>query len=367
MTILFIFLFLILILIWIQQSVTIDKSVKYYRFGEEYDVEEKSKRVGKTFELALQENLEGRMTRFEDANLIFLYNLDDMDRFIKVAESKKNIEVVFGLRSINFFASKSHLNMILERFLSEDEIRKTLPRTIPAYIIKDGKHRKERIKMIESQLGKGPYILKTNRQRQQGIHIVMNPVNVIKRIEEENYSVVQELLHDPFLINDRKINIRVYIGIVKHPSKKLQINIYHDGFVYYTPSKFDDENASMNERHITTGYIDRSIYEENPLTLMDLRDHVGMERYGEIWKDVERVIKNIENAYDIITRNMEKGGSFTRFAIMGVDFAVMSDLSVRLMEINKNPDTRGKDDRDENLKKEMITYFFTRIFKKDII
>lgn len=329
----------------------------YFRFGEGYEVDVESQRLTSSYEMALEGVMGVRMSMLHEASIVFLDDLNDMDIFLRVAGDMKNVKLVVGLRSINFFASKGHLGMILEKFLSEDEVMRTLPRTIPAYLIKDGEHKKERVKMVVDRLDKGPYILKTNRQRQVGIEIVMNPMNVVKKIEGGDYSVVQELLGDPYIVGGRKINIRVYIGIIKSPKKRLMVKAWHDGFVYYAPSRFDDENASIYDKNITTGYIDRSVYEENPLTLMDLRDHMGTDKYRVLWDDVERVIGNIEYAYESITYNMDRGGDFTRLAIMGVDFAVMKDLSVRLMEINKNPDTRGKSDRDQQLKIDMIAYF----------
>jgi hypothetical protein len=35
--------------------------------------------------------------------------------------------------------------------------------------------------------------------------------------------------------------------------------------MYYTPQKYDDKDAAF-DKHITTGYIDRKIYDTNPLS-----------------------------------------------------------------------------------------------------
>ena len=49
--------------------------------------------------------------------------------------------------------------------------------------------------------------------------------------------------------------------------------MHYNGFVYYTPKKYSNESLHF-DHNITTGYIDRKIYEENPLTLKDFYDHL---------------------------------------------------------------------------------------------
>jgi hypothetical protein len=51
---------------------------------------------------------------------------------------------------------------------------------------------------------------------------------------------------------------------------------------------------------------------------------------------------------------METNFSMNKCVIMGADVAVDADLGIKLMEINKGPDLRYKDERDGHVKFNMI-------------
>ena len=54
---------------------------------------------------------------------------------------------------------------------------------------------------------------------------------------------------------------------------KISAYIHSDGFLYYTPKYYDPDDMDF-DKHITTGYVDRKVYELNPLTLQDFRDYL---------------------------------------------------------------------------------------------
>jgi hypothetical protein len=56
--------------------------------------------------------------------------------------------------------------------------------------------------------------MKKNIQRQEGLKISKDK-NEILNCYKDGYAVVQELLQDPYLINGRKINLRVYCLFIK--------------------------------------------------------------------------------------------------------------------------------------------------------
>ena len=120
------------------------------------------------------------------------------------------------------------------------------------------------------------YILKKNIQRQEGLKITNN-LNEILKGKDENYVVVQNLLQDPYIItdnlndkqNNRKINLRFYILVICN-NNDMDIYIHDNGFMYYTPESFVKGSMDVSS-NITTGYIDRQVYNVNPLTQQDFR------------------------------------------------------------------------------------------------
>ena len=118
-------------------------------------------------------------------------------------------------------------------------------------------------------------IIEINKKRD----IIFNEIIKNKENDEKNdypYVVVQELLQDPYTISGRKINLRVYVLVVKN-NNKTNLYIYSDGFMYYTAELFQ-KNSTDTKINITTGYIDRKVYEENPLTHNDFKSYLDSDR-----------------------------------------------------------------------------------------
>ena len=175
-------------------------------------------------------------------------------------------------------------------------------------------------------------------------------------------------MQDPYLINGRKINLRVYCLIIKDSDSNVQVQIYQDGFMYYTPEHYEKGNSSF-KKNITTGYIDRKVYEENPLTHEDFskylddpnrklstieeyfvktRPNVKLSHY--VFMQINHLLKFILETYvtTVGTKTLGVG-----FQLYGADIAINEHLKPMIMEINKGPDLTAKDGRDKTLKENM--------------
>lgn len=210
------------------------------------------------------------------------------------------------------------------------------------------------------------YITKNNNQRQEGIEIHNNLDTILKSLNK--YILVQELLQDPYLINGRKINLRVYCLVIKDTNSNTLVQIYQDGFMYYTPELFEKGNPSF-KKNITTGYIDRKVYDENPLTHEDFKKYLDnsnraltpIEQYFKqtrpniklsdyIFTKINHLLKFIFETYINTVGSKTLG---VGFQIYGADIAINEHLHPMIMEINKGPDLTAKDGRDKVLKEGM--------------
>ncbi len=217
------------------------------------------------------------------------------------------------------------------------------------------------------------YIMKKNIQRQEGLKISKDK-NEILNGYKEGYVVVQELLQDPYIINGRKTNMRFYVLVVC-VNKRLQVYVHKDGFMYYTKVPFIKNNTEVDV-NITTGYIDRKVYDENPLTHDDLRkylDDPNRTNLLTIEKNIRSQHLNISDIYfnrinqllkqifmafvgkicmsDKLLKNIS-------FQLFGVDIAVNDKLHPMIMEINKGPDLGAKDKKDSALKHGVVKDMF---------
>ena len=259
----------------------------------------------------------------------------------------RNIGVVYGLASCNVFADKRTLAQAYRHGCKHVPATWTSWEDVPAAPA----HR--------------VYVLKKNLQRQQGIRLAHSRDDMKSMCIADPPDVIQEGLEDPFLVAGRKINLRIYVLVMWCPQSGFSVHVHRNGFVYYCrqpmPASMGD---TTSENYITTGYIDRSVYDHNPLTVAEfLEQHVPTERHSAFWSDVTQAVHGVTignpdalRLATIMEGRMHPPGPSgvvmgVRGVVMGADIAVSSGLGVAIMELNRGPDMDKKDDRDGEVKR----------------
>jgi len=185
---------------------------------------------------------------------------DDLEKEIKEME-KTTDNFYMIINKCDLFVGKNYLWNFLKTHYGKN-VTKYVPKSYITYNF-------ESMEELKKDYSKDNlYIMKKNVQRQEGIRIT-NDLNILTDGVKDEYIIIQELLQNPFLINGRKINLRVYVLVVIKDDT-CSTYIYTNGFMYYTPKPFVKGSMDL-DRNVTTGYIDRKIYEENPLTHDDFR------------------------------------------------------------------------------------------------
>lgn len=269
---------------------------------------------------------------------------------------------IFMLNNTDHMVSKLALWKYLKQKYGVEQASSMLPYTWDLTDLKD-------LELFKTQFDKNKlYITKNNHQRQEGLEIHSNIDTILA--SRDKYLLVQELLQDPYLISGRKINLRVYVLVIKDNYSNIKLNIYRDGFMYYTTELFEP-NSSAFKKNITTGYVDRQVYVENPLTHMDFRK--WLDNPNRVLTPIEKYIQqthpNVKISDYIFVQIYEQLGFIFRtyeniigtktrgvcFQLYGVDVAINNKLNPLVMEINKGPDLTAKDGRDKNLKLNLCT------------
>lgn len=275
--------------------------------------------------------------------IIFMPSAYDLINYeISLMDKTKN-NYYYIINDIDLLVGKDFLWDRLSRYYKND-VTKMSP---ISYVPRDS-FSLERLKK-DYKNGK-LYIAKKNVQRQEGIQIINDRDELFKLMGDREVAIIQELLQDPMTINGHKINLRVYILIVIYKDI-CNVYVYNDGFMYYTPKKFV-VNSVDKDVNITTGYIDRKIYEENPLTHKDFM--VYLKKNGKdsehVKNNILNLIKNVLKCYTkLFVENQAFRGS-VQYQIMGADVAINKNGGAQIMEVNKGPDLGGKDERDTKLK-----------------
>lgn len=207
------------------------------------------------------------------------------------------------------------------------------------------------------------YIMKKNIQRQEGLLITNNKREIMKGYSN-GYVIVQELLQDPYLIDGRKTNMRFYVLFVCQ-NGDISCYVHNEGFMYYTKVPYKN-NSLDHDVNVTTGYIDREVYERNPLTHGDLRVYLDSNRQ---LSDIEQKYRDkghklstlvFDRIYELLKLSLvsmkslicqhKKFKQNITFQLFGIDVGFNNQLIPNIIEINKGPDLGSKSTRDSQIK-----------------
>lgn len=286
----------------------------------------------------------GTTDNFKSSNLLLFSDYSLIDQNISsIPFDKTKYYYIYGLKGSDEMANKANLAYHMR------SIDKYIPKT---YILEK---QDDLIKLQEQHKDGNLYILKKNIQRQEGTFISNDIDFILNKSPDQGYVVCQELLQNPYIVNGRKINIRIYLLAVIDENNNMDFFIYKNGFMYYTPKMFE-KGSIDRDTNITTGYIDRQVYEENPLTLHDLMKFIGKENTEKLSENMIEMFRELKNVYEPILRENNKNIPGMKFNIFGVDVAPTEGLETQLIEINKGPDLNSdqKGQRDKELKQGMI-------------
>jgi hypothetical protein len=295
-----------------------------------------------------------KMDDIDNKKIIFVPCIyDNTDEEIEKMDNIKD-SYYMVINKCDTFVGKNYLWIYTNLFYPKNKVLEYLPNSYLTYDTKS-------MEIFKDEFNpKKLYILKKNIQRQANIKISGNYDEIIKAVsDDKEYIILQELLQNPFLVNGRKINLRVYFLLVIKDNN-YSIYVYDNGFMYYTPQMFK-KGSTDTDVNITTGYIDRKVYEENPLTHDDFRDFVGKDKGEIIFNNIRILLKNIMEPFRHLLVTTQSFSGSTQFQIFGSDIAVNDDLTSTLMEINKGPDLNPKDSRDGELKTKLMEDVFATI------
>jgi hypothetical protein len=337
----------------------------------------------------LKKNLIFETDDVEEADIYFPCGYNNIDNEIKMMPHVDEVDnrittdkkIVFIIDNADQITAKNYLWLNILNYHGYHKAKTLSPNT---YVLTLDHKQEDMIRLNKEHVDGKMYILKKNVQRQTGLHLTgsLDEINANK----DSFVLAQELLLDSYLVNKRKINLRVYVVVLAYKNT-INVYVYDDGFMYYTKKEFDPKDNSM-DNHITTGYVDRQVYVDNPLTHKDFARYLdldeGVSYYGDSEKrhlsDLEKNIRaqNIKIS-DLVFSRIHKliADVFISFKgkicrkrdgsdnpipiyddysaqIFGADVAVNKDLIPQIIEVNKGPDLDAKDERDKMVKFKLV-------------
>lgn len=342
------------------QTTTNKKKINIYRIDDELRMHVPSIKVNPTMQeiiMKFKDNFD--YSNYKDANLLLFETLNDVDQNLEYLSKDPiklptSLHYIASIHGIDLLASKSTFAYFMSRPMYGGNST-IIPET---YILslKEDMHR-----LIRNFNPHNVYLLKKNSQRQDGIIISRSLSRILKEKQDnKSFVVCQKCLNNPLLVNKHKINVRIYLLVKIHPKNNNQVidwYIYQNGFVYYAPETFVPNSIDKN-KIITSGYIDRKIYDENPMTLHELKIHLGQDKYTKMFRNIVNAIRSIKMEYSEFFLSSNQNIPGCKFSLFGCDIAPDENLNVKILEVNKGPDTSYKDERDKAVKFNLILDMF---------
>lgn len=305
----------------------------------------------------------------DDYVLYFPCTYNNINKEIGLIKPTLHDQRFYIVNNADQLSSKDYIWKNLVKTYGREKAKKIMPETFILYNNKDLKLFK---KLYDP---KKIYIMKKNIQRQEGLKITKSKKEILNAIKD-NYVVVQELLQNPYIISKRKTNMRFYLLLVCK-NNEVSAYVHHEGFMYYTKVPFIKGSTKMDP-NVTTGYIDRQVYIDNPLTLGDLKkylDDTGNKNrqlldieydiiengekiseyaFNNIYKTLNKVVQAIKDTVCVGSHI----SPYLSYQLFGVDVALNDKLEAQIMEVNKGPDQSFKDERDGKVKQKVTDDIF---------
>ena len=277
----------------------------------------------------------------------FLQNI--LDKLIPSNNNQK----IFGIVGCDNLAAKDRLwNTVLQKY-GRNEAKEYMPDT---YDLNKSNQMTEF--RNNYRIGK-TYLLKKNIQRKKGIKITNN-INEILNAKKSGFVVVQNYLDNLYLVNKRKINLRIYLLIVCH-NGNIKWYISKLGKCIYTNKDFNKKDLIDYEKHLTSLNLDTIIYHKNPLTLSDLKVYLGSNQYNKLFSKIIFILKKVKHSFKNILCSEQRFKENLMFQLFGLDFVFTTDLKPYLLEMNKGPQMKYFNKVEKNMKYKVIKDLFAKV------
>lgn len=242
-------------------------------------------------------------------------------------ELKNTKATIFAIPNCDNLVSKYNLWKSIEEKLGRKEATKLVPET---YLL----DKEDDVNLLED--GK-TYILKKKVQRKEGLKITSKVKDELKG--EHDYKVAQKLIK-PFLVNGRKVNLRVYFLLQLHKGK-IKIHVSNHTTCIYTKDKWD-ENSQSFETNVTSYNMSLNVYKKNPQSLEQFKTYLNDNGYD--YNIFDKLKETIHTVVETIKPQLGNDKYYNNKCVQlfGADFIIDENLNPLLLECNKGPDMKAK-------------------------
>lgn len=239
-------------------------------------------------------------------------------------------QMIFGITDCDNIVSKPMLWSILATKYGRSVAKTIMPES---YVIGSS----EDLDIFKQQFRKGQiYILKNWKQRKLGLKLTKN-YQMITKCPKSKYQVVQKYITNPYLLDGRKINFRIYLLIVCHQGIS-SFYVNKNLKCIYTQQKFSLTDIKTQERHFTSLNLNPQIYEQLPFNRYELSRYWGQTQFDQLMNSINKSLYLLALAIKPWICQSQKYYHNLTFQLFGLDYLIDAQFKPWLLEINKGPD-----------------------------
>tara|TARA_B100001094_G_C18142883_1_gene778919 strand:- start:385 stop:1500 length:1116 start_codon:yes stop_codon:yes gene_type:complete len=268
----------------------------------------------------------------------------NLENELKSIDIQNNNQKIFGIDGTDKMVSKDILWKTFFNKYGRKFSSKCLPET---YLLND---KKDMNLFIDNYSKNNIYILKKNIQRKEGIKIT-NDLNYILKAKYEKFVVVQKYINNLYLLNKRKINLRIYLLIICK-NNKIKWYISKLGKCIYTNKNYSNDYNNL-ESHLTSLNLNSKIYDKNPFSLFDLKKYLGDNNFNKLFKNIIEICIHCKNCFNNIICTNNNLNNTIRFQLYGLDFIFDNNFNCYLLELNKGPQMSYINNEDKKMKNKL--------------
>ncbi|XP_072294629.1 probable tubulin polyglutamylase TTLL9 [Eucyclogobius newberryi] len=167
----------------------------------------------------------------------------------------------------------------------------------------------------------------------------------------ESY-VAQRYIENPYLINGRKFDLRVYVLVTSYIPLKAWL--YRDGFARFSNTRFSLSSIDDKYMHLTNVAVQKTAPDYDPekgckWQVQQLRRFLtakhGREKIESIFKDIDNIfVRSLQSVQKIIINDKHC------FELYGYDILLDENLKPWLIEVNASPSLTASSKEDYEMK-----------------
>ncbi|MES1914724.1 MAG: hypothetical protein MHM6MM_006770 [Cercozoa sp. M6MM] len=169
----------------------------------------------------------------------------------------------------------------------------------------------------------------------------------------------------------QKFDLRLYVLVDRVQNGKMRAHLHSRGLVRFAPGHYDNaafevgDQEKRRRRHLTNTSLHKEDRDSLSHTLSNVLAHVARE-HGQpqadmLWHKIHRVVADV---FRRAQQHLAKFPCPNCFELFGVDLLVLNDLSVALLEINIEPETKLRAKSHEHVKVKMLHDAFSIVFNE---